>query len=535
MGNLEATHGAGALRRRARLESEQTTAWRRSIARGDVIRHKGRLALLNSTLTPHQAMTADLLFVRAALDDAGVPFRLIAGADDRPVIAVDRADRKAVRAALVEACATEPFYAKAPGKRAVLVADGRLSERGKPRVIRLFRPRVEPSGLLAYGTSTAVQLEFWSFGETEVDAPTENMLMRRTIPTEELVESTVERYGESWRTFEPMFTPVVSDISFDIDMVFSWVDGTDLEFQRARARRMQSYVVGEGDDHAARFRQIDELRYALRSVHLFAPWVRRIFIATDSPAPYWLADHPKVTIMRSEQFFADTSVLPTHNSQGVESQLHNIPGLAEHFLYSNDDMFFGRPLSPHTFFSPGGITKFIEADTRIGLGGANRYRSGFENSARVNRELLRDRFGVTITRHLEHSAAPLRKSVIRELEAAFPEDFARTAASPFRSSTDISVTNSLYHYYALASGKAERQTNATVKYVDTTLRTGIADMEELLAKRSYDMFCLNDGSFPELSAEDRAFAVRSFLDRYYAIPAPWEKSDVLDAEISAAR
>jgi hypothetical protein len=215
--------------------------------------------------------------------------------------------------------------------------------------------------------------------------------------------------------------------------------------------------------------------------------------------------------------------LPTHNSQGVESQLHNIPGLAEHFLYSNDDMFIGRPLTPDMFFTPGGATKFVEADTRIGLGAANRDRSGFENSARVNRSLLQQQFGVTITRHLEHCAAPLRKSIIAELEQRLPEDFRRTAASPFRSSTDISVTNSLYHYYAMATGRATLQNDAKVRYVDTTLRRGLDELETLLAKRSYDMFCLNDGSFPEISAEERAAAVRSFLDRYFAIPAPWEK------------
>jgi hypothetical protein len=213
--------------------------------------------------------------------------------------------------------------------------------------------------------------------------------------------------------------------------------------------------------------------------------------------------------------------------------LYNIPGLAEHFIYSNDDMFFGRPVSPDMFFTPGGATKFVEATTRIGLGGPTRDRSGFENSARVNRELLRERFGVTITRHLEHCAAPMRKSVIRELVLEWPDDVARTAASPFRSSTDISVTNSLYHYYALATGRAERQVNARVKYVDTTLRRGVDDMEALIASRNVDMFCLNDGSFPELSAEDRAVAVRSFLDRYFAIPAPWEKAAPVSEEHAA--
>ena len=135
--------------------------------------------------------------------------------------------------------------------------------------------------------------------------------------------------------------------------MFSWVDGSAPEYIAGAAPSRQDAVLGEGDDHEARFRQINELKYALRSVHMFAPWIRRIFIATDSPAPDWLADHPSVTIVRSEEFFADPSVLPTHNSQAVECQLHHIEGLSEHFLYSNDDMFFGRPVGPDMFFTPG--------------------------------------------------------------------------------------------------------------------------------------------------------------------------------------
>ena len=268
-------------------------------------------------------------------------------------------------------------------------------------------------------------------------------------------------------------------------------------------------------------------------MHLFAPWVRRIFIATDSPAPSWLAKHPKVTIVRSEEMFADTSVLPTHNSHAVESQLHRIPGIAEHFLYSNDDMFFGRPLSPSLFFSPGGITKFVEASTRIGLGETHPGRSGFENAARVNRALLRERFGKVTTRHLEHCAAPLRRSVMGELEAAFPDEFRRTAASRFRSATDISVTNSLYHYYALLTGRAVVQTDARVRYVETTLRKALPAMKGLLKRRDQDMFCLNDGSFPEISVEQRTAAVIDFLERYFPFQAPWEKATDAAADLPA--
>jgi hypothetical protein len=326
-----------------------------------------------------------------------------------------------------------------------------------------------------------------------------------------------------------MFDALASDIGFDIDLVFSWVDGTAIEFQRARAKRMANYVVGEGDDSEARYRQIDELRYALRSVHTYLPWVRNIYIATDSKAPAWLADHPRVRIVRSEEFFKDVSVLPTHNSQAVEAQLHRIPGLSDHFIYSNDDMFIGRPLRPEVFFSPGGISRFIEADTRIGLGDNDPARSGFENSARVNRALLRERFGRVITRHLEHAATPLTRTVIEEMEQVFDAEFTATAASPFRAKDNISVTNSLYHYYGLLTGRAVQNTGSNVLYVDTTTHKGLALLKRLGRRRDFDFFCLNDGSFPEVPPETRAKKVTAFLEHYFPLPAPWERVEETEA------
>ncbi|GAA2037557.1 stealth conserved region 3 domain-containing protein [Agromyces tropicus] len=507
--------------------------------RDDLVVRRGQYALVNGHATPHESMVEDLLDVAAALDRAGIDYLLVRRDGGRPVLAVDRAERKRVVRALVHAFENEPLYAatvvpaKAAGGPHVLVADGAVSASRKPQAVRLYRPRIEPVGRLRYGAESAVQLEFWRFGDDLVEAPIENALMRRTLPRREAVEDTVHLHGRDWRTLEHMWEPLASDVDFEIDMVFSWVDGSDVDFLRERARRMQTYVVGEGDDSEARYRQIDELKYALRSVYLFAPWVRRIFICTDSRPPAWLAKHPKVTVVRAEEMFADTSMLPTYNSHAVESQLHRIPGIAEHFLYSNDDMFFGRPVSPDLFFSPGGVTKFVEAGTRIGLGDSDPTRSGFENAARVNRALLRDRFGKVTTRHLEHCAAPLRRSVMAELESTFPDEFRRTAASRFRSATDISVTNSLYHYFSLMTGRAVVQTDATVKYIETTLKRALPAMRRLLKRRDVDMFCLNDGSFPEISVEERTEAVIDFLERYFPFPAPWEKSDA-DAAGTAA-
>lgn len=492
----------------------------RMLARPDVTFRRGRFTLDNDSLSPRDARIADLVAIHDALDAAGIEHLLVRRDDDRPVIAIDRARYAETSAALARAFSLEPFYVRSGSEPELLVADGMLSLSGHARVLRLFRPRARRH--LRYGAGNGVRVEFWEFGVETINAPAENALMRRKLPRAEAIDAIVELYGRTWSTLGGMFDTLASDVTFDIDMVFSWVDGTSSEFQRARAQRMQAYVVGEGDDSEARFRQIDELKYALRSVYLFAPWVRRIFIVTDSPAPAWLADHPRVTIVRSEEFFADLDALPTHNSHAVESQLHRIEGLSEHFLYSNDDMFFGRPVSPDMFFSPGGITKFIEATTRIGMGEPDASRSGFENAARVNRELLRERFGRVTTRHLEHAATPLRRSVMAELEAEFPDDFARTAASAFRSRTDISVTNSLYHYYALMTGRAVVQTDARVLYVETTLANAASEMDRILKHHAYDFFCLNDGSQPEISVERRTKTVQAFLERYFSVAAPWE-------------
>jgi hypothetical protein len=493
--------------------------------RDDVVLRKGQFTLLNGHLTPQQSMIEDLLYLRRVLDESDIPYLLVRGNDVRPVIAVDIVHRDAFVAAMVVASATEPFYAKAGKGRAVLVVEGGLDAEDE-RIFKIYRPRVEPIGRLRYGAGTAVQVEFWIVTDDEILAPTENALMRTALPRVEAVEDTVERFGLEWPTLAHMFDDHATDITFDIDLIFSWVDGNSVEYQRARAAQAKRHVVGEGDDAAARFRQIDELKYALRSVYMFAPWVRNIYIATDSPVPEWLGDHPRVRVVRSEEFFSDLSYLPTHNSQAVESQLHHIEGLSEHFLYSNDDMFFGRPVAPSMFFSPGSVTKFIEADTRIGLGLNNPERSGFENAARVNRRLLQQRFGRVTTRHLEHTAAPLRRSVMYELEHEFADEFSATAASPFRAKENISVTNSLYHYYSLMTGRAIVQENARVSYVDTTMVSGLASLSELLKKRSYDFFCLNDGSFPEVSDDERTATVTDFLERYYPFPAPWEQAEM---------
>lgn len=103
-----------------------------------------------------------------------------------------------------------------------------------------------------------------------------------------------------------------------------------------------------------RFVENDELRYSLRSAERYAPWIRRIYILTDDQTPAWLdTSNPRVRVV-SHREIMPAEILPVFNSCTIELFLPRIPGLAEHFLYANDDMFFSRPVDPGFFFDEGG-------------------------------------------------------------------------------------------------------------------------------------------------------------------------------------
>ena len=110
---------------------------------------------------------------------------------------------------------------------------------------------------------------------------------------------------------------------------------------------------------AARWRDNDELKYALRSAEKYVPWINHIYIITSfGQVPKWLnLKNKKVTVIDDASILPPYAV-PTFCSDNIEMCLANIPELSEHFLLSNDDMFFTRPLGPDYFFDATGRAIF---------------------------------------------------------------------------------------------------------------------------------------------------------------------------------
>lgn len=150
--------------------------------------------------------------------------------------------------------------------------------------------------------------------------------------------------------------PTALQPDFPVDVVYTWVDGAD----PALAAKRAAYAAPGEADAALRqgdclFRDNQELRYSLRSLHLYAPWVRRVFIVTDGQRPGWLTKgHPGVRVVDHTEIIP-AEYLPTFSSRVIEAFLHRIPGLAEHYIYFNDDVFLSAPCDPGDFFSPNGL------------------------------------------------------------------------------------------------------------------------------------------------------------------------------------
>ena len=133
----------------------------------------------------------------------------------------------------------------------------------------------------------------------------------------------------------------------DIDFVVLWVDGNDPVWQTEKAGFSPEKVTDANDDN--RYRDWGLMRYWFRAVEKYAPWVRKVHFVTWGHLPSFLnVNSPKLHIVRHEDYMP-SEWLPTFSSHSLEMNIHRIPGLAEHFVYFNDDMFLTRPMKKTDF------------------------------------------------------------------------------------------------------------------------------------------------------------------------------------------
>jgi glycosyltransferase involved in cell wall biosynthesis len=144
-----------------------------------------------------------------------------------------------------------------------------------------------------------------------------------------------------------------------IDAVITWVDNGDA----AHLNKVFEYIPKTNnalrEKFTARFNEVEELKYVVHSILKYAPFIRNIYIVTDNQRPKFLDTknkelYAKVKIIDHKNIFKDDAeFLPVFNSRSIETKLHEIPNLSEHFIYFNDDIFLLKPVEQAHFFYDG--------------------------------------------------------------------------------------------------------------------------------------------------------------------------------------
>lgn len=263
----------------------------------------------------------------------------------------------------------------------------------------------------------------------------------------------------------------------------------------------------------ARFRDYGFLKFWFRGIEKFAPWARKIHFVTCGQKPDWLdTSNPKLNMVSHKDIIPER-FLPTFNSGVIERYIHRIPGLADRFIYFNDDFYVIRPVSPERFFQNGlpcDIAVFqynpswspyyvmLKNNIRIINRRFNKrevlkrdhdkwFTKEYGSKVRMNR--IMKPFGKFITLRTHHNAQPYLKKSFDDAWAFAEKELTETSANRFRKTTDY--THELFRTWQICeSNFVPYNTYKDTKMFPLLIRAKQA--VKAIRNQEYTLVCIND-------------------------------------------
>jgi hypothetical protein len=297
-----------------------------------------------------------------------------------------------------------------------------------------------------------------------------------------------------------------------VDAVITWVDGNDPVWRKKRAHYAGEDYVDPGlvtSNVEGRYRDNGELLYLLRSLERFWPFQGNIFLVTDGQRPDFLGNHPRVKVIDHKDFI-EPQYLPTFSSRAIEASLHRIPGLSEHFVSFNDDLFLARHISFEDFFGSKGSRIYI-TEEEIPKFTGNDILSG-QNDALNAHAWVIDNYGKSGLNHiLEHAPKGIRKSWMLEIEKSFPEMFAQVRSEKFRQRTGQSILANVYPEWCMAMGRADVAKSQSLYLYSDHIEKEDQALQKVREAMHYCLsVCINDTT-------DNRSDLNAWHDRYHAL------------------
>ncbi len=230
----------------------------------------------------------------------------------------------------------------------------------------------------------------------------------------------------------------------DLDLVYLWCDDADTEWSELRKKYMPKEKLDKQITCKGRFVQNDELKYSLRSVEKYMPWVKNIYIVSNCKMPQWLnVNHPKIKIIKES--FLLGKYAPVFNSNAIETFLADIDGLSENFIYMNDDNLLAAPVKPADLIDNNG--KII---CRMTYSKKPGYPSVYCDMIYNMQKVSEQKFGYKCEYFPHHNLDVYNKTAFNQCNKMCAELVEQTRNNRFRTAQDWQRV--LISYYMLATG-----------------------------------------------------------------------------------
>lgn len=246
----------------------------------------------------------------------------------------------------------------------------------------------------------------------------------------------------------------------NVDIVITWVDGSEASLKAKRDHYLGEAQTPLHDNGINPHRWLcsDELNYCLRSIANNAPNVRRIWIVTDGQVPIFSGLSPtfirKISIVDHQDIFVGyDAALPTFNSLAIETLLWRIPGLSEHFVYFNDDVFLTSHVEFADFFTATGPVmrgEWVDFQHLVECGKSRDEAALLNHYNQIEAASL-EGFGAEHLFASAHVVHPMQRSIMAELFEKHHEQFVRNCSFRFRCTAQF-LPQSLHNHHCIRNG-----------------------------------------------------------------------------------
>lgn len=318
---------------------------------------------------------------------------------------------------------------------------------------------------------------------------------------------------------------------FPVDVVYTWVNGSDPIWIEKKDEAMKKNEIKIGRRaQIGRYIDIGELKYSLRCIEKFIPWVHKIYIVTDNQFPDFLKENQTKLEIIDHKIIIKEQFLPTFNSNNIDFHLHLIPNLTEHFIYLNDDVFISRPLQKCHFFDEKGkpiipVARFNWEKQRKSIEKKQIKHWSKNDMGSVQYTLITMRtvdvferkFNITVNFKCRHGYIPLTKTILNDMWTFFKKDLAKVENHTFRSYQDIQMPTLLIQFGIGLNYSSILHSSQSVRYLVMTGKF-INKLKEFNSTE-YDSFCLNSG---EKTSDHMRIAAKEFLELSYPEKSSFE-------------